>query len=114
MDKVEILDKDELYRRIPPWHLKNDNSITSAAFHNTNHTDDMSVDLGKLTTPQKTVSSLEGFSVAVFIAELARKENQEVFHSPEPDNYAHSTVRGRKTRGISRRLAKVSKIILSP
>lgn len=114
MQIVEILDEDELYRRLPSFWIKLDGNISSAAFQNTSGTDDMSVDLGKLTTPEVTASVKKGCSVGSFKAEFARKNKQNVFHNPMIENYAHSTVSGKKTNSIKKRLAKVSIIILSP
>lgn len=114
MQIVEILDEDELYRRVPSYWLKEDGSVSSAAFQNTSGTDDMSVDLGKLTTPEVTASAVKDCSVASFQTEFARKNNQNVFHNHMIDNYAHSTVRGKKTSGVRKRLAKVSIIIFTP
>ncbi len=114
MKAEEILNEDELYRRFLDVYLKYDGSISSAAFHNTSNTDDMSVDLARLTTPEKTVSEYPGLGVASFLAGLARKLKQQVLHDPIPTNIAHSTVRGKKTRSISKKLAEGSTPILLP
>ena len=74
----------------------------------------MSVDLGEYTTPQKCASIKEGCGVASFQASLARKNEQKVLHTPTIENYAHSSVRGNKTRAIRRRLATGSQIIFLP
>lgn len=113
--KVElILDADKLYRRFPGYWLKDDNSVSSAAFQNTSNTNDMSVDLGRRTTSKRIVSGYPSHGVASFIAGLARKLGQKVLHDPFPNNPAHSTVRGEKTRGIRRQLAKSSTVVLLP
>lgn len=114
MQIVEILDEDDLYRRVPPLWMKGDGSITSGAFQNTRDTDDMSVDLGRLTTPEETALAMEGCCVVSFKAKSARRNEQDVFHDPEKDNYAHSTVRGKKTNRIRRELKKASIVILGP
>lgn len=114
MKAEEILNENELYRRFPDVWLKDDGSISSAAFQNTSNTDDMSVDLDRLTTPEKTASEYPGCGVASFLAGLARKLGQQVLHDPIPTNIAHSTVRGKKTESIRKKLAKGSTIILLP
>lgn len=114
MHVVEIFNEDEIYRRFLLYWVKPNGNLTSAAFQNTTGTDDMSVDLGRLTTPEKTASVKEGCGVACFYASLARKNKQEVLHTPVVNNYAHSSVRGKKTRSIRRELAKGSKIIFPP
>ena len=114
MKILEILDEDELYRRVPLLWIKEGGNISSAAFQNTTNTDDMSVDLGKLTTPKRTASAKKGCGVVSFNAGLARKNKQEVLHTPTFQNYAHSTVRGKKTKSIRRELAKGSRIVFLP
>ena len=114
MKTEEILNEDELYRRFLDVWLKDDGSISSAAFQNTSHTDEMSVDLARLTTPEKTVSQYPTCGVAGFLAGLARKLEQRVLHDPIPGNIAHSKVKGQKTRGIRKKLAKGSTVVLLP
>ncbi len=74
----------------------------------------MSVNLARLTTPEKTISEYPNCGLASFLAGSARKLDQQVLHEPIPDNIAHSTVRGEKTRSIRKKLAKVSTVILLP
>ena len=113
--KVEnIHDEDELYRRIWRDHFKPDGSVSSAAFQNTTNTFDMSVDLGRLTTPEKTAMGRFDLGVAKFSAKLARQFEQDVFHDPVPENYAHSTVRGQKSRSVRRHFAKGCEVIVYP
>ncbi|MCK4815888.1 hypothetical protein KA005_08960 [bacterium] len=114
MKTEEILNEDELYRRFLDVWLKDDGSISSAAFQNTSHTDEMSVDLARLTTPEKTVSQYPTCGVAGFLAGLARKLEQRVLHDPIPGNIAHSKVKGQKTKGIRKKLAKGSTVVLPP
>jgi len=114
MRATEILNEDELYRRFPDIWLKGENSISSAAFQNTSNTNDMSADLARLTSPDQTVSGYPNHGVASFLADFARKLAQEVFHDPIPANFAHSTVRGEKTKSIRKKLAKSATIVLLP
>lgn len=110
----EILDEDDLYRRFPDEYLNDDGNLSSAAFQNTSGTEDMSVDLARLTTPERAALDNESFGVATVKAGFARSNNQIVLHSPLEDNNAHSTVRGKKTRGIKKKLAESAHIILRP
>lgn len=109
-----ILDHEDLYRRIREDCIKEDGTISSAAYSNTSHTDDMSVNLARLTTSEKTIAGFKKFGVAKFLAGFARGLNQKVIHDPTPDNHAHTTVRGRKSRSIRKRLADNSILILQP
>lgn len=114
MKILDILDEDDLYRRVPDVWLKEDGEVSSAAFQNTTNSDDMSVDLARLTTPQTTVSEYPNCGVASFRAALARQLGQKVLHAPILRYPAHSTVRGKKTHGIRRKFAKGSTVILLP
>lgn len=110
----EILDEDDLYRRFRNEYLDNDGNLSSAAFQNTTGTDDMSVDLARLTIPERTASDNEIYGVAIINAGFARSNNQIVIHTPLEDNNAHSTVRGKKSRRIKKKLAESAHIILKP
>ena len=90
MKIVDILDEDDLYRRVISLWIKDNGKPSSAAFQNTSGTNDMSVDLDRLTTPELTASVQEGCGVASFPAELARINKQKVLHTPIPENCAHS------------------------
>lgn len=114
MHVIKIFNEDKLYRRVPWLWVKPDGNLSSAVFQNTKDTDDMSVDLGRLTTPEKTASVKEGCGVASFYTSLAIQNKQEVLHTPMVENYAHSSVRGKKTRSIKKKLAKGSTIIIYP
>jgi len=114
--KVElILDVDDLHRRVPEIYFNEETGkISTAAFQNTTGTDDMSVDLGRLTTPQKTALNDPKFGVASFKAGFARKNDQKVFHDPIAENLAHSNVRGKKTSSFRKKLVAESILILRP
>jgi hypothetical protein len=114
MEIETIFDNDELYRRITEKHIKEDGCISSAAFQNTSNTDEMSVDLAKITTIEKTTLNNPKYGVASLMAIGARNLDQKVFHSPEQDNPAHSTVKGRKNARIKKALAKVATLIHFP
>lgn len=114
MNIETIYDADELYRRVAEYWIKENNLISSAAFTNTSDTDEMSVDLSRLTTPQATTLNEPNYGVASFLASIARELDQEVFHSPNQDNLAHSTVKGKKTRSIRKKLGRKSTLILLP
>ncbi len=114
MDIIEILDEDDLYRRVSPFWVKADGKISSGAFQNTSGTEAMSVDLGRLTTPERTASLQKDCSVASFTAGLARSNKQKVNHTPIQENHAHTSVIGKKTQGIKKKLALGSIIVYFP
>ena len=114
MNIENIYDEDELYRRVNEQWIKEDGVISSAAFQNTSNTDEMSVDLARLTNIEKTSLNNSKYGVASLKTIDVRKLDQEVFHSPEQDNYAHSTVKGNKNTRIKKALAKLATPIYYP
>ena len=73
MEIIRIFDEEELYRRIPEMFFKQNGKVSSAAFQNTTGTEDMSVDLARMTTPETTALGKPDFGVAVFTAGFAKK-----------------------------------------
>lgn len=114
MPLENIDDDDVLYRRVHPLWIKENGEVQSAAFQNQTGTDEMSVDLGRLTTPEATTLRDPSYGVASLEAGLARSLQQEVYHVPEGGNCAHSTVKGHKPPSIRRQLRNGSKLILAP
>ena len=114
MNIETIDDVDELYRRVAEYWIKDSGEISSAAFQNAVGTDEMSVDLARLTTPHTTALNESNYGVASFLAGVARELDQEVFHSPTKDNLAHSTVKGQKAKSIRKKLRNQSTLILWP
>lgn len=124
MDVVEILDTDELYRRIHPNHLKPDGTVSSAAFKGSDSYE-LSVDLGQLTTPEETFNRAEHLhreciGVASLFAGQARGLSQEVVHKPleEHDvggpNPAHTLIIGQKTEPVAKRLSRCCSWVFGP
>jgi hypothetical protein len=110
----EIFDKDDLYRRFPNEYIDENGNLSSVAFQNTTGTDDMSVDLARLTTPEIAALDNNIYGLSIIKTGFARSLNQIVFHSPLEDNKAHSTVQGKKSRSIRKKLAESALIILKP
>ena len=116
MDIVEIQDTEELYRRIHPYHIKPDGTVSSAAFKG-GDSYELSVELARLTTPEETVQrgrqlGRECVGLAILMAGQARELSQEVRHDPlGPDapggpNPAHALIIGQKTEPIAKQLAR--------
>jgi hypothetical protein len=54
----EIADDDQLYRRLAPAHVNPDGTVNSAAFRRGKAFDSsVSVDLARLTSPERTLAS---------------------------------------------------------
>lgn len=116
--EFEIIDdNDELFRRFTQDQIKPNGKVSSAAFQNTSDTDEMSVDLGKLSSIENS-SNFKGsiYGVASFHAGHARKLEQVVFHDPDYicDNYAHTTVKGKKSDRRKKHLANGAIVKFNP
>ena len=116
MEIVEILDSDNLYRRIHPNHRNPDGTISSAAFKGSDSYE-YSVDLARLTSPKQTFDravllNRACIGVASLTAGEVRELSQEAKHDPlsEEDqdgpNPAHALIIGDKSIPIARQLAR--------
>lgn len=125
-DDPTILDEAALWRRIPPRHFVTDHNLgvvrpSSAAFEDTKKPSPspMSVLLAAtmLDTQRGPEEALEGhfgFALAAITAGLARACRQGVARDTKPNEPAHAVVFGKKTKSISRTLAKGSEWVISP
>lgn len=105
MEVQEIADTDALYRRIHPSQVK-DGRPSSAAFKDA----ELSVDLARLTTLERSLMGYPLHGLASITAGYARSQGQTVFHDPLlPANPAHTLVKGHKTLGIAKSLARNAK-----
>ncbi len=87
-DDESILDDADLWRRIPPWHIVNDNNrggkrISKAAFEDHPDGSPMSVVLGQEVVaagrdPGSIVASYDDFCLASVTAGLARSLKQGI------------------------------------
>lgn len=116
-DLEEIADDDDLYRRIVPYYIKKDGTISSAAFMtNRGKTPDnaISVEIARLTSPGEcaTRNGERGFRVIALAAGSARALGFAVRHDPLPDCYPHALIAGDNTRERCRELAASSRLML--
>jgi len=105
---IEILDDDELYRRIHPTFRKPDGNISSAAFRQT----DLSVDFAKLTTVAQTLDGYSSFGLASITVRVPRQLELEVLHDPLPGNYAHGIIKGNITESKAKKMARSARIVV--
>lgn len=123
-DDPTILDDAALWRRIPPQHFVPDPNLgvvrpSSAAFEDSPDGSPMSVFLAEIVekTGRKADDTLvghAGYALSAFTAGLARHCKQGVACDPEPAEPAHAVVFGKKTKSISRTLAKGSEWVIPP
>jgi hypothetical protein len=100
---IDILDEDELYRRIHPNWKKNNGRISSGAFKT--KTPPLSVDVAKLTTPEKSLSNCSNYWLASIVTKLVRSLELDARHEPKLENYAHGIIEGNITPSKAKRLA---------
>ena len=72
----------------------------------------MSVNLGRLSSVQATLSGYPEHGLVAITVQLCRDADQEVEYQPVPGNPAHCVVIGKKRRGAVRRKFKEGAVIL--
>lgn len=109
---ASIADEEMLARRIHPNHIKPDGTISSAAFTD----DELSVDRSAYRSTEDSLRDHPDKGLAHFQAGRVRSEPLlrylELKSDPDFTNPAHALVLGKKTRAISRELAKCAQIIV--
>lgn len=98
----EVADDEGLHRRIHPTFLRPDGSVSSQAFRD----ERMSVDRAKFRPVRDTLEGYDGYGLARLLTVVARRFQQEVAADKQLLNPAHALVKGQKTKGIARKLAR--------
>jgi hypothetical protein len=115
---VEIADADELYRRVLPFHLRADGTVSSSAFKDRRGKPDthISVDIATLTTIDECLARSPGMGagVASLRAGDARTLMFAVRHDPLPDNPAHASIAGQNDKLKCRELANHCIVVRAP
>ncbi|MBK7536597.1 MAG: hypothetical protein IPI49_14760 [Myxococcales bacterium] len=109
----EISDDEQLHRRIHPMQVKDDGTISTAAFTDP----EMSVDRAQIWTAQRSLEGHPGMGIAAFTAGFARtlKEPQEVVPDvTELFRPAHALVKGKKPKATQKQLARGSSLVVRP
>lgn len=124
VDDPSIANDAVLWRRIhPTWKVRDDNSggwrVTSAAFDDSRDGSPLSVLLAAVVResgrgPADVLSGFTGYFLASLTAGDARRCGQGIARTPEPDEPAHASVFGRKTKSIKRKLADAAGWIIGP
>lgn len=110
-----ILDDDELHRRLAPGWVDDTGRVASVAFKRAGQPEnDISVDLARITTTAATLASRPNFGIGMLKAIEARSLSFEVFHDPQPENHAHSLIRGDNSKEKCRLLAERTLVIILP
>src|SRR3954453_17781757 len=102
-DVQEIADSDELYRRLPPEHVKPGGQVASVAFCFRGQPDPaVSVDLARLTTIEESRARKPGSGLGMLVTSLPRSLGLVVEHDPirpndpegRPPNSSHTQILG--------------------
>jgi hypothetical protein len=113
-DDPTISDVDDVWRRIHPDHVVPDPKReegykpSSAAFAQ----EQLSVNLARDTTVERTLEGYEDHSLVALTAGLARQHGQVVVRDSLPENDAHVLVVGQKSKPICRALSNGSQWIV--
>lgn len=120
-EKYQIKEEDNLYRRFPLsdepkysvfWKIENGQKIpSSAAFKTKKEEDGLSVDIEKLTTPEKSCGNNNEYGLVSFGAKIPLENEHSCIHDPKEDNQAHALIVG-DTNKIAKKLSKAAKRIL--
>lgn len=121
-DVESIHDDDLLYRRFHPISLRLDGTVDSSAFtqHNSGEPDpEISVDLARKTTPEKTLADVPRalvnvLGLGVLKAGDVRRLGFTVRHDPKQRNRAHTLIEGAKTEADCYLLAEITQVHTLP
>lgn len=123
-DDLSILDTEDLWRNIPPFHIVLDKNtgakrISKAAFEDHPNGSPMSVTLGSEVInagrqPTDVLANLSGFCLASVKAFVVRSLGQGIVRKPLPFEPAHAEVFGKKTDSIRKNMATQATWIIGP
>jgi hypothetical protein len=116
-DLEAIEDADILYRRIAPYYIKKDGTISSAAFmkdRGKTLDNEISVEIARLTTPIECATRYgdRGFRVIAITAGTARTLDSIVRHDPLPECNSHALITGSNSREKCHLLVSRARIVL--
>lgn len=118
VDDLSIADDTIVWRRIPPWHVKNEGDNTfrpsSAAFEDSPGGDPMSVILSSDGTIARAMQGHKGFLLVGVRMCDARELRLGIVRAPLPEEPAHAKLFGPKTRAVRRQLAKRCEWVIMP
>ena len=110
----EISDDDYLYRRIEPKAVEEDGTLNSLAIYQRSGEDGASVDLERLTTPEKTMEQKPDFGLGRIRVGDVRRCGLVVQYDPKEDNSAHTLIIGKFSKKQRRDLAAAMELLIKP
>ena len=117
---VEIQDDDVLYRRLVSWHVKQDGTVSSAAYMTSSKPKSpdpqVSVNLARLSSIVETLSQAPagGFSVGELRVSQIKALGLTVRRDVLLENKAHCLIEGLNSKDGCRRLAEITTVIFQP
>ena len=108
MERIAIIDSDNLLRRVQylnPNFIKPDGTPASSSFTLKKSESGLSVDVERLSSHEKSIYDIKRFRLFSLHVEFVRSLNLQCEHDPQPDNIAHSLIKGSISKGIARQLA---------
>ena len=118
-DDPTIHNDERLWRRVPPGQIIWDSNLSgyrpsSAVFR---PSDEMSVDIASLTTPEAVLFNYAQYSLIEFEAGVARNEGCIIVRDPLPENPSHALVcgsnaEGRLTKSQAKNISRYSRWII--
>lgn len=110
-----IEDEDFLHRRLHPFAVRRDGTVSSSAFEANGRPDNqISVDLARMTTPERTLRDRPDFGIGQLVARDPRAIGFEVVHDPLAANDAHSLIRGENSKARCRQIAEKTIVLFLP
>lgn len=110
-DLIEILDSDNLLRRIifrNPSYIRPDNSLSSFAFKLRSVDTGLSVDIERLTTYEKSIIDKLNYRLYAVKVEYVRSIGLDCIHDPQPENIAHAQIVGEIKNSVSKKLSRAA------
>ena len=107
IEKVVLSSEDDLLRRVfHPLNIKDNGIPTSDSFKLRKGEIGLSVDIKRLTEYSISIRDDRKFRLFSLNAGFVHSLDLTTEHAPLPDNVAHALIKGKITRGISRKLAR--------
>jgi hypothetical protein len=123
-DDVSISDDDTLWRRVfPSWIVSDENTgglrVSSAAFDDSEDGSPLSVLIAAVVaetrrTAREILAGYDGYALAAITARTARSVGQGIARTPEPNEPAHASVFGPKTKKNKRGMSKAAIWVIAP
>lgn len=116
---ADILDSEELFRRIhPSWWIWDDkiggHRLSSQAFENSRDGSGTSVVLSSESSREQVLDGHQGYGLAVLTAGSARAAEQGVRRVPIENVPGHAQIEGRKSGPIKNKLVVASEMVATP